>query len=253
MNKNTTLNKTKKIKKNKTRITIILWLVIFFCISIFPAQSQTRQIEVVLNWSSNAYVPLNYQGKALPTKGSAIEIVAQIIPKAITVDNLNFLWFLDGNLQKTASGLGKDVFKFISQKTIGYTYSIRLEVLDQENNIMTSDYQEIKLMEPQIVLETKIPPLDSSSLKKYRINANQRVNFIAQPYFFNIKNLNSLEYFWKLGLKTASEINSDNSNIFTLTVGQIAETIKQNLQVWAQNKNQSYEKTQATAEIFLTP
>lgn len=231
-----------------------LWLLLLL-LSFIPVQSQTNKPEIILTWSANSYTPLNYSGRALPTNGSQIEVIAEIIPKNIDSRTLNFRWFLDDKLQEINSGLGRDVFRFIVEEARSEDYPVRLEILNQNGTIFASGYQLIKIVEPQIALETKVLVLDSLviALPKYRASANQEIKFMAQPYFFNIKKPEELEYSWNFNNQEAVSTKETSPQVFILKIGQVAQTMRQVLNLSAQEKNNPLQKAVINAEINLLP
>lgn len=235
-----------------------LLLIVFCLLFIVPAHSRTPAIDLSLTWSTDTYVPADYPGKALPTRGSIIEVVATVSWPAeaqkISPQELIYDWFLDEDFQKANSGQGKQVFRFNIGDNIFHQYSIRTEVKDAQGAILSSSHLSLKPVEPEIVLETKIAILESPNLiPKYQVSANQEVKFIAQPYFFNIREINDLNYNWTLDRKEASQISSDSPNIFILEIGQINRSIKQNLVVGAEDKNDPLQRARAQAEITFVP
>jgi len=92
-----------------------------------------------------------------------------------------------------------------------------------------------------------------SIVKKYQISAEQETGLIARPYFFNIKDVNELNFNWNLGGKEASQTGSDNPHIFILKVGQLIQSIKQNLKIGVENKNNPLQRARTTAEITFVP
>ncbi|MBL7154953.1 MAG: hypothetical protein ISS88_00395 [Candidatus Portnoybacteria bacterium] len=240
-----------KIKKIKYCLLVAVCCLLFFT----SAQSQTSQIGITLTWSTDTYVPIDYSGKALPSRGSIIEVAANIDSKGVNPQELVYNWFLDDRIQKADSGQGKQVFQFNIGDRITRKRLVKVETKNTAGTLLgTSSYLSLKPCQPEIALETKALLLESSNLtQKYQISANQEIKFIAQPYFFNIKSLDELDYKWSLGGKTASQISSENPNIFILKVGQIGQSIKQDLSVWVENKNNPLQRTQTTAEINIIP
>ena len=230
--------------KKQSLISYILLLIFILCFLIFsPVQSQTPKIGITLTWSTDTYVPLNYPGKALPSRGNIIEVAANIDSKGINPQELNYRWFLNDHAQREKSGLSRQTFNFPAKWTSGNEYFIRIEIRNRSEELLGSASQVIKIVQPEIVLEAK----------EYQIPANQEAKFTAQPYFFNIKSPDELDYKWRLGGKTASQTGNKSPNIFILKVGQIAQSVKQDLVVWAKNKNNPLQRAQTEAEITLIP
>lgn len=252
------MNQKQKIKK----VIIYFPVLVFICCLLFFSQvwGQTPEINITLTWSTNTYVPLDYPGKALPVKGSVIEVAANIDSREVNPQELNYRWFLNGHLQRGKSGKGKSVLGFPVKWTSGNEYSIRIELRNEEENLLASAYLDIGIVQPQIIIRpiTNKGTLPSESsifsiVKKYQISTEQEISFIAQPYFFNIKNIDELNYSWSLGEEEASQISSDNPNVFILKVGQITQSLKQDLVVRVENKNNPLQRIQATVEITFIP
>lgn len=219
-------------------------LAVYYLSSVMPVQGQSSEIEVTLTWSTNAYIPLDYPGKSLPSEGNIIEIVANIDSPGMDPQTLIYNWFINNQLQENDSGLGKDVFKFKLERSINQGYGIRLEVKNKEKTLFTSTYILINPIEPEIILE--IP-------QDYQFPANQEIEITAQPYFFNINNINELNYDWSLNGKSASQVNNDNPNSLIIEIGQISQSIKQKLTVWTEDKNNSLQRARAETEITFIP
>jgi hypothetical protein len=223
-------------------------------------QSQTSEINITLTWSTNTYVPLDYPGKALPTKGSVIEVAANVDSREVNPQELNYRWFLNGHLQKGESGKGRSVLGFPVQWTSGNEHSIRIELRDEEENLLASAYLDIGIVQPQVIIQPITSkgtlPLESSVsliIKEYQISAEQEMSFMAQPYFFNISSINELNFNWSLGDRKPSQISSDNPHVFILKIGQLIQSIKQNLKIGVENKNNPLQRAQMTAGITFIP
>jgi len=229
------------------------------------AQSQTPELEITLTWSTNTYIPIDYTGKALPAKGSVIEVAANIDSKGINPQVLNFRWFIDGHLQKRESGDGKQVFKFPVKWLFTDRYFIRTEIRDSRENLLTTAYLTIKIVEPEIVIlptkrlsnriKIEIPPLANSTIafKKYQILNNQEIEWTAQPYFFNIKNIDELNYNWSFSGENVSEDNPENPNILTLKLGKLNKAIKRDTNLWVENKNDRLQRAKSSVEVNIVP
>ncbi len=226
-----------------------------------PATGQAQGAEITLTWSTDSYTPSSYPGKALPVRGSIVEVAANIESRGINPQEVVYDWFLNDYFQKSASGEGKQVFKFDTEGSIKRRHLVKVEIKNKDGELLgSSSYLPIELHEPQIVLRpiesnTKILSLEDPQLisQKYQISANQEIEFVAQPYFFNIENINELNYSWGLGRKEASAISLEKPNVFILKVGQLTQAISQNLRVWAENKNNALQRAQTQVEIILTP
>src|SRR4030042_3470899 len=81
-------------------------LLIFFGLLMFTA-AQSQTLNITLTWSANTYVPPGYQGRALPARGSAVEIAATVESSGTKPELLSYQWIVNGLIQETGSGIGK--------------------------------------------------------------------------------------------------------------------------------------------------
>jgi hypothetical protein len=242
-----------KIKKINYYLLFASCGLLIALLFITPAQSQTSETGITLTWSTDTYIPLDYPGKALPSRGSNVEVVATIDSNQINPQKLIFNWFLSGLIQKEASGQGKQVFRFNIGESIAKRRLVKLEIRNNQGDILgVSNYLSLRAYKPEITLKTRAFVLELKPLT-YVVSANQSVTFTVQPYFFNIKGIDDLIYEWDLGGRIASQISENNPNVFTLQIGELVKSITQNLRVWVENKNNPIQRSQAIAEIILTP
>jgi len=207
------------------------------------AQSQISQIDTTLTWSTDTYTPLGYQGKALPVRDSNIEVVANINDSSVDPKKLIYNWFINDYFKEESSGLNKQVLMFNTAITTNNKNSIRLEIKNNNNVFLGVAYLSIGTHEPEIILLTN----------KYEIKSNQEMKFIAKPYFFNISNINELNYKWEFDKQKALEVDKNNPNILVLKINKLAESIKKNLKVFVENKNNKAQRAQKIVEITLIP
>lgn len=235
------------------KVRKIIYLIIIGLVFIAPIHSQAS-IEVTLTWSADTYVPLDYPGKPLPSRNSNIEVAANIDSLNINPQTAIYNWFLDDAMKKEQSGPGKQIFQFNIGESLTKTRLVKLEVWDQSGNFINSANLLIKPSAPEIILKSKNHLSTSFDLiPQYQIAAGQETYFIAQPYFFNIKNINQLDYQWSFGNQTASQINSLNPHILSLKIDQIETSFKEILNLWAKNKTNPLQQAQAKAEVIIIP
>jgi hypothetical protein len=242
-----------KAKKTNYYLLFIVYCVLFI---VLPTQSQNKEPEITLTWSANSYVTLNYPGKALPIKGSLIEVVAVLESTSINPQNLNYYWYLDKHLQREKSGTGKQVFKFEATKGGGQIHQVKVWVKDQEGTLFLQKTISIKIVSPQIILyqTNQITPIfPNQATQTAQVQSGEKINFTALPYFFNIKDTDELNYQWNFGTEKPTSINSKNPNIFALKIGQVAKTITQHLRLWVENKNNPSQRTETQVKITIIP
>lgn len=241
-----------RIKQNLI-IYLLLPFSAFSLLFINPAESQT-QIGVSLTWSTSTYVPISYPGKALPTRGSLVEIASQIENPTTNPQELTYKWFLNDNFQKEASGKGEQTFRFNMGESITEKHLVRVELFDGDTLVGSSLPLSIKARRPEIILKAKNGTIISSSpVLNYLVSASQPIKFEAQPYFFDIKNAKELNYSWYLDNQEASQISSENPNLLVLRIGELIGTVKKNLTVRAENKNNPIQETNTDVLITIIP
>ncbi len=222
------------------------YLLITFILFLLANHAQGQ--EVFLTWSTDTYVPLEYIGKALPTRESNIEVVSNT--DILNPENLFYNWLINDKIEREKSGKGKQVFNFKTEERIR-EYEIKVRISDEkESFIIFSPILTINPQTPEIILKTKPTSLESF---KYTFNSNQEIRFTAQPYFFNIKDINNLDYSWSFGQESASQTESSNPNIFTLKISQLVDSITKKLTVWVEDRKGFLQKAQTEIEINIIP
>ena len=165
-----------------------------------------RPNVMVLLWqATDSYVPPFYRGKALPTPGSEVRVVA--IPEiksgeqTLSPKNLVYAWKKDYTNDQNASGYGKDYFTYVN------------DYLDDSNNISviasTTDQklssqatQDIGTFQPKIVFyknDLAMGILWEQALENGH-NINGEEILAAIPYYISPKNLwvPSLSWIWSI-------------------------------------------------------
>ena len=229
----------------------LLLFIVCSLLLINPSLNQAAEQSVTLTWTTDTYVPLSYQGKALPSRGSNIEVVAQLDSLQLNPEELNFNWFINNHIEKEGSGINKQIFKFPISESISKNHIIRVEVTDLGNTMNISSSFALKAYEPEIVLLAKNSLSEFSN--QYQFSDDQEIEFTAQPYFFNIKDINELDYEWSFGKQIAKQTDNKNLNNFILRIGDLVSSINQNLQVFVKNIKNPIQRTQTTANIILIP
>lgn len=244
-------NLNKKMDRIKT-LTYFLPIV-FFCFLFLPVRGQTPEMGIDLTWSTDTYIPAGYPGKALPVKGSHIRVVAVIDHSILNPHDLVYKWFLDDHIQKADSGQNKQVFEFDMDKNSSRKQSIRVKMESIEGiSLGDSSYLYLEPQDPEVVLKADI--FSENPDEEYQVTSNQEIKFIAQPYFFNVDNLDELNYVWSLNGQTVSQVDdNEEANVFTLKVGLVEGVVEQDLKVSIENKNNPIERAQKTVQLIFNP
>ena len=228
-----------------SKTKIIYFILLFSLFLAIPVIAQTPKANITLTWSCDSYIPLEYQGKALPIENSFIDVAVTIDALEFNPQDLTYLWSLNGQLQNVPNyGLGSANFKFKAEKKLIINGSITVKVNAIKNgSTVGSSAITIKIFRPEVIINPSEQVLTS----------NQNVQFIARPYFFNIKSSNEIDHQWILGNNPASRVDDEYSDVFFLTVGDIGQELSQNLTVRSENKSDFSQSAQNTIQLLFTP
>lgn len=209
------------------KIVFILILILLA----FPALAQ-ENLDINLNWHCSTLVPENYQGRALPVRGSTITVNA-----IVAQENLIYDWYLDKNYMKYASGLDRQNFSFTATEWPGYSHDIRVKIYNQESELLGYALTSIKIQEPEIYLGGH----------EFNLSPGQSKSFKAIPYFFTTKNL---DYKWFFNNQ---EVKGETSNpeIFNLSISPDSGPGTQKLDIIARNKNNLLERAERRVIINI--
>lgn len=197
--------------------------------------------DVTLTWSADTYVPPAYPGRALPSRGSSVEVIAHL-ESGSNPNSLIYKWTLDN--RTALIGLGEEVLQFRMSERSAEGHKVRLEVyaLDNITLVASSNLLTIRPAEPEIAIET-----DSII-----VTPNQAVEFTAHPYFFNITHPDELNYNWSFeGL--SPERSGHEQDTFILRIGSVTESIQQVLEVWVAHPRQALQRASTKLALWLTP
>ena len=147
-----------------------------------------------LTWSASSRAPVSYKGKILPTKNSAVKIMALPMvywPGTKTLiggNDLIFNWTVDDKFQSAKSGAGKSILAFTIPDFVGVTKSVLLNIKTLDGAASLNKSVEIPVVRPQTILRWVDPKTEApygGALKNLSVKPPIALNFIAQNYFFN--------------------------------------------------------------------
>ena len=186
--------------------------------------------DLALPWFAETYRPPWYRGKALPTQGSVVTIVAMphvIINGArISAENLLYQWSLDDE-DNALSGLGKKTFRVKTKDFRKESQEIRVTVEDIDHTIVKTGRIFIAPISPLTMLYA-VSPLGGPETRNARtiFDATKRglIDFIAEPFFFTTTLRNVLSYQWRIN-GTPLSGSAENPSLITIdTTNQPAKS-----------------------------
>ncbi|MFA6253766.1 MAG: hypothetical protein WC640_00675 [Candidatus Paceibacterota bacterium] len=198
--------------------------------------------EIDLFWETQTSKPAFYQGKALPSAGSIIKIVA--LPyivnhdgQKITSDNLIYNWKRNGVSMGEFSGLGKNS-AIVNANQENSQVKISVEALSQADNIRATKDLIINLVKPEVVFYEK-KPLEGINYGQVLSTEyplfDEEVTVRAEPYFLPINSNLFFKYLWTLD-QSPAESRPDDPLAITLRRGQdVSGSNRVNFSVQGQN------------------
>lgn len=212
--------------------------------------------ELSLPWIADTSVPLWYRGKALPTPGAAVHIIA--VPRiiiggsALNPDTLIYRWRIDSD-KDSLTGAGKRVFSFTASTLPETTHQIDVSVEDIDGRIhkegrvlITTDAV------PRIVLYASSPLGGTEPRSAGSATARSGLfDVIAEPFFFPLSSIASLTYDWTID-SNAVPASPQNPRIVTVDAGRrVNENISVGAAVHAINLFQN--SFSALFNLFVLP
>ncbi len=174
-----------RIEFNKTLIQTITALVIVSWFLVIGKVGAQQAPEFLASWKASNYVPADYQGKALPSNSTNVEISFDLIDGGRIVDlsRNQVRWSINDQLFR--SGIGVKAIQFTGD---GSEQTIRITVLDYNERDL-DEFIVVPSARPEVAINTKAPS-GQIGLGNYL--------FEALPYFFNINNPADLNINWQI-------------------------------------------------------
>jgi hypothetical protein len=169
------------------------------------ARTSITVTEVDLLFESNSYVPPFYRGRALPSEGSSVLVMA--VPRLLRADgsfvaasSLTYTWKRNGSTIVSASGKGKFVATFPSPVLFG-TDTISVDVRTSDGSLTGSASTNVSSVRPLLLLYEDHPLFGVTYHKALGAETfvpESEATFIAVPYFASVASPNdtSLMYDW---------------------------------------------------------
>ncbi len=164
-----------------------------------------RVTDLALTWSAETYIPKWYQGKALPTPGAVVNIVA--IPRfvvggrEIPPQSLVYRWGLDDE-ERALTGVGAQVFQIRTSDLPKTSHQIKVTIEDSTRQITKEGEMFIIPTNPRLAIYPSTP-LGGIEFRSSPLflptTARGIIDFQAEPFFFAIKSRKELPYQWSIG------------------------------------------------------
>ena len=170
-------------------------------VSVASAQvTPLKQVEVNLLMEPGSNVPSWYRGAPLPTLESKTRVSAFIFlnGKKLPPGNFTYSWTIDGNLDRIASGKGKESISYAFPKSKGSSSAIQVEVLDTKNKLRGKGEILINPRIPEVLIYEKSSsgPITARAIKNKTMGPGSKFEIKAVPFFMNFVAKSDLQFIW---------------------------------------------------------
>ncbi len=244
-------------KKTFNRLIIIISLIgaligagLYFS-SVAPGANAAGN-NFTLIWSANSYTPPEYKGKALPTQGSRIKVVASPLKSGVNPERMTYLWLLDNEEQGTANGRGKDYFTFAVEKPASARYQIIVKIMDENENLIERLSLSIKIQNPEILIlngeKNYLPRILSAK-------TGEELRLVGAPLFFNVKSPAELDFSWEENNRIFSSALQTNPQEINIKISGEKTSKKTTKTIFAKvsKKTDDFERTRREINLEINP
>lgn len=173
--------------------------------------------EIDILWESiDGYTPPFYKGKALPTLGSSIKVVA--VPNTNTIKNgngsISYTWKNNDDVVQEVSGYNKNSYTFKSSMFDNIN-KITVLASSVEGNYGAENTINIKNYKPKILFYKKSPTegvLYNNILDENSLFPEKEISVVAEPYFLALNGKeSSFSYSWNINGNIADTPKEKNT------------------------------------------
>lgn len=212
------------IRKSIKSFSQILFIAVFVFSFFYVANGQQstsskdKNVDFLVDWVTDSYSPLDYEGKTLPGYGSTITISATPL-SSINENDYEYSWLIDSGF--TPNNNGRSVASFTVRKNTGGEHVVLLTIRSKKGrDVIKEAIITIPVTNPEVIvykenssgsLTPLTIPLNLGNFTK----AGSQLNLVAKPFSFNkIKDSQLLRYNWELnGKKVDISEATDNLSI----------------------------------------
>lgn len=162
------------------------------------AQGNDFNLDIV--WKANTLLPYDYKGKALPSSLSSITFYA--MADTPNPDSLIYTWLIDDISSNKdgpeLQGIGKSTFNWFTFQTPQFTHELRVFAQDAAGHKGSASLN-IKTVAPEAyfyIINNNI--FNNSVFDSLKLKPSNGTNLLVRPFYFNLSNLDGLDFLWKL-------------------------------------------------------
>lgn len=200
------------------------------------AEAQSRP-QLIITWSSDSYVPPDFEGKPLPSPGSSIKANLVVIDSSLSADlsQQEIKWSVDGEVIR--SGVGLQSLELRTPNIPGGFLKVRAQLQNFKGEFISKTI-EIPIVRPEAIILTNFPGNEFSK---------NSLDFKARAFFFNIQNQDLLSFSWKVNRQDPNP--SSEPDRLLLSLPNIRDGYK--AQVVLRIDNESPEESASVTKNFI--
>ncbi|MEK7123619.1 MAG: hypothetical protein AAB851_01865 [Patescibacteria group bacterium] len=238
----------------KVKIFVLAIFAVFVVVFSVSAQIVPKP-DFFLFWSADTYIPNDYPGKSLPVYDSWVTVTAVVSGKNINPDKMVYYWWVNGQFQEEATGLGRKNFRYhIDIVPPGANIAIKASIENENKSIDLEKTIVITTATPEVGLYQYNPAAKRVSAEvgeKYDAKFGEQMSFMAKPFFFSVQKISDLIFRWRP--EGGGEIESKD-NVFNLKipVSEDVEEFLSGFDLSVENPFSSVQKEFASVSLNIT-
>ena len=158
--------------------------------------------SVSVVWSTDTFVPADYEGKALPIVGSLVTLTAIPDIRGENPEDLLYTWYVDSE-SRVRGVANEQSFSFYVTKNVLYV-PVVVEVSNAGQSILVRQAITIPVMRPAVLLYHAAEKSTALSPGAFSMNPGEKTNVYARPFYFHIRQASDLSYQWRFANANAA-------------------------------------------------
>lgn len=193
--------------RTKFFFAVAVALTVFCAAASARAASAPLFTGVIIDWSTNTYVPPFFAGKRLPTANSPVNAWVAVFKDGGAVDasQYDIRWYAGDQLIQ--SGIGATSVSFKAPASANNVVDLQARVQSPSGSLTVANIQ-LPVVSSVLAITGNYPN---------NVIASSVATFGALPYFFNVSDASSLSYTWSANGITAQ--NAENPESATINIG----------------------------------
>lgn len=186
----------------------------------------TREQPMIIWWTDTS-APYWYKGKALPSPGSIVTIMA--IPGAgfgEPASSLMYSWNINVEPYPEISGIGKNSFTLKTSLVPDVSQQVVVRISNRSQTITQEATLVLPTRDPELFVY-KLNPSGltdfSNVVSSFGGEAGEAFDFIAEPFYFMPEQIASLKYTWRVNNQIITGEEQPNILKVKTSPGQISE------------------------------